>query len=48
MPEHRLRSKRQQLFYFSHLAKDLKLMDARIFRDEPMGIKAEIMAKNGK
>lgn len=29
------------------VAKDLKLMDARIFADKPMGIKAEIMAKKG-
>jgi propionate CoA-transferase len=27
------------------VAKDLKLMDARIFRDEPMGIKQEILQK---
>ena len=37
-----------QMEFKPHIAKDLKLMDARIFRDEPMGIKAEIMAKNGK
>jgi propionate CoA-transferase len=27
------------------VAADLKLMDERIFKDEPMGIKAEILAK---
>ena len=36
-----------QMEFKPHIAKELKLMDARIFRDEPMGIKAEIMAKNG-
>jgi propionate CoA-transferase len=29
------------------ISPNLRLMDARIFRDEPMGIKGEIMAKNG-
>ena len=35
-----------QMEFRPHIASDLKLMDARIFRDEPMGIKAEILAKN--
>ena len=35
-----------QMEFKPHIAKDLKLMDARIFQEGPMGIKAEIMAKN--
>ena len=35
-----------QMEFRPHIASDLKLMDARIFRDEPMGIKPEILAKN--
>jgi propionate CoA-transferase len=36
-----------QMEFKPHISPNLKLMDARIFRDEPMGIREEIMAKNG-
>ena len=37
----------EQMEFKPKIAQDLKRMDVRIFRDEPMGIKAEIMAKQG-
>ena len=36
-----------QMEFKPKIAQDLKRMDSRIFRDEPMGIKAEILAKSG-
>ncbi len=35
-----------QMDFKPHISPDLRLMDERIFRDEPMQIKGEIMAKN--
>ena len=35
-----------QMEFKPKIAKDLKLMDARIFQEGPMGIKAEILAKS--
>jgi propionate CoA-transferase len=34
-----------QMDFRPHIASDLKDMDARLFRDEPMNMRAEIMAK---
>jgi propionate CoA-transferase len=36
-----------QMDFRPHISPSLKLMDERIFRDAPMGLKAEIMAKSG-
>lgn len=37
-----------QMNYRPLIANDLRRMDVRIFRDEPMGIKEEILAKSGR
>lgn len=36
----------QQMDFKPHIAKNLKIMDPRIFADKPMGIRKEILSKN--